>query len=276
MAISVLMGLLLAACAPQSDTPAKLTEAPKLPVGRPAPNPLRNAYFGDLHLHTRNSFDAYIFNVRASPDDAYAYAKGGTIKHAMGFDLHLNSGPLDFLAVTDHSEYLGVLPAINTAGTQFSKVPYAKDLFSSDTKVVLGAFRQFADSVEAGKRIDDFKDMATTASAWNETIKSAERANDPGKFTSFIAYEFTSAPGGRNLHRNVIFSGDKAPSLPFSALESQNPEDLWRWLDERRAEGIEALSISHNANGSDGTMFERTMWNGKPIDVLTTDGEFHA
>lgn len=83
---------------------------------RPAPNPLNNAYFGDLHLHTRNSFDAYIFNVRASPEEAYVYAKGGTIKHATGIEMKLNSGPLDFLAVTDHSEYLGVLPAIDTEG----------------------------------------------------------------------------------------------------------------------------------------------------------------
>ncbi len=68
------------------------------------------------------------------------------------------------------------------------------------------------------------------------------------------------------MHRNVIFSGDKAPDLPFTALESQNPEDLWRWLDQQRANGMEALSIRHNSNGSDGTMFERTMWNGKPVD----------
>lgn len=268
-----LAGVLLAACSQKAEAPkaADAADAPKAATERPAPNPLRNVYFGDLHLHTRNSFDAYIFNVRASPDDAYTYAKGGTIKHAMGFDLHLNSGPLDFLAVTDHSEYLGVVPAIDTPGTAFSKLPYAKDLFSTDTKVVLAAFRRFADSIESGKRLDDFKDTSTMASAWNETIKSAERANDPGKFTSFIGYEFTSAPGGRNLHRNVIFSGDKAPPMPYSELESQNPEDLWRWLDERRAEGIEALAISHNANGSDGTMFERTKWNGQPIDRAYAD-----
>src|SRR5512138_1745720 len=122
--------LLLASCmqheakAPPA-TGARATKSAKVP----APNPLRNVYFGDLHLHTRNSFDAYIFNVRATPNDAYAYAKGGTIKHPAGFDLHLNSGPLDFLAVTDHSEYLGVLPAINTPGDPYAGVPYAKELF---------------------------------------------------------------------------------------------------------------------------------------------------
>jgi len=231
-----------------------------------APNPLRNVYFGDLHLHTRNSFDAYIFNVRATPEDAYAYAKGGTIKHAMGFDLHLNSGPLDFLAVTDHAEYLGVLHAIDTPGTEYSKVPYAKELFGTERNTVLAAFSRFAESLESGKRRADLADMSATVSAWQETIRSAERNNNPGTFTSFVGYEFTSAPGIRNLHRNVIFASGKAPAMPFSALESQNPEDLWRWLDARRAEGIEALAIPHNSNGSDGTMFERTMWNGQPID----------
>ena len=85
-------------------------------------------YFGDLHLHTRNSFDAYVFNVRASPDDAYAYAKGGTIEHAMGFELRLNDGPLDFLAVTDHAEYLGVVQALDTPGSEYAKGPYAREL----------------------------------------------------------------------------------------------------------------------------------------------------
>lgn len=232
----------------------------------PLANPLRNVYFGDLHLHTRNSFDAYVFNVRANPDDAYAYAKGQTIKHAMGFDLRLTHGPLDFLAVTDHAEYLGVVQAIDTPGTTYSKVPYARALFSSERAGILAAFARFADSLSSGKRLPELSDLSATQSAWQETLRSAERNNDPGKFTTFIGYEFTSMPEVRNLHRNLIFSGDHAPAMPYSALDSQNPEDLWHWMEQRRAEGMEALSIPHNGNGSDGTMFERTMWNGQPID----------
>jgi hypothetical protein len=261
-----LASALIAACSQPADAPPKAADAPKPASQRPPPNPMRNAYFGDLHLHTRNSFDAYIFNVRASPDDAYAYAKGGTIKHASGYDLHLNSGPLDFLAVTDHSEYLGVLPAINTPGDPYASVPYAKELFSTDQVAVNKAFRKFADTLDEGKRMADFADLRTVRSAWNDTIDAAKRNYEPGKFTTLVAYEFTSAPGGRNLHRNVIFATDKAPELPYTALESQNPEDLWKWLDQRRAEGVESLVIPHNANGSDGTMYERTMWNGKPVD----------
>lgn len=232
----------------------------------PAANPLRNVYFGDLHLHTRNSFDAYVFNVRANPDDAYAYAKGQTIKHAMGFDLRLTHGPLDFLAVTDHAEYLGVVQAIDTPGTMYSKVPYARDLFSSERSGILAAFARFAGSLSSGKRLPELSDLSATQSAWQETLRSAERNNDPGRFTSFIAYEFTSMPEARNLHRNLIFSGERAPAMPYSALDSQNPEDLWHWMEQWRAEGMEALSIPHNGNGSDGTLFERTMWNGQPID----------
>jgi hypothetical protein len=261
---SVCATALLAACDQKPAAPAA-DQTPAAPA-MPAANPLKNAYFGDLHLHTRNSFDAYIFNVRASLDDAYKYAKGGTIKHPLGYDLHMNSGALDFLAITDHSEYLGVLPAINTPGDPYSSVPYAKELFSTDQVAVNAAFRKFADTVRDGKRMTEYGDLRTVRSAWNDTIDAAKRHNEPGKFTSLIGYEFTSAPGGRNLHRNVIFSGDQAPEMPYSALESQNPEDLWRWMDQQRGNGIEALSIPHNSNGSDGTMFERTMWNGKPVD----------
>lgn len=260
----------IAACGRPSTPPAETTTPGAVHSSTtstaPAPNPLRNVYFGDLHLHTRNSFDAYIFNVRATPEDAYAYAKGQSIKHAMGFDLRLTTGPLDFLAVTDHAEYLGVLPAIDSPGSDYSKVPYAKELFASDRAGVIAAFGRFAESLDSGKRLPELSEPSATISAWQETIRSAERNNEPGKFTAFIGYEFTSMPEIRNLHRNVLFAGSQAPPLPYSALDSQNPEDLWRWLDQRRAEGIEALAIPHNGNGSDGTMFERTMWNGQPID----------
>jgi hypothetical protein len=230
------------------------------------PNPLRNAYFGDLHVHTRNSFDAYIFNVRADPDAAYRYAKGDTIAHAAGFNVQLTDEPLDFMAVTDHAEYLGVLAAVNTPGHPFSQVPYASELFSTDLAVVNAAFRRFGDSLRAGQRMPEFADMGPTRSAWSEIVAAAERHNAPGEFTAFVGYEFTSAPDGRNLHRNVIFEG-AAPDLPFSALDSRNPEDLWRWMDARRAEGIEALAIPHNSNGSDGRMFERTTYAGEPLDA---------
>lgn len=270
-ALAAVLLLALASCAqPPQTSPAEVhgqaTAGNPAVADAPPPNPLRNVYFGDLHIHTRNSFDAYVFNVRASPEDAYAYAKGQTIKHAMGFDLRLGSGPLDFLAVTDHAEYLGVVQAIDTLGSPYSKVPYARDLFSSERAGILAAFARFADSLSSGKRLPELSDLSATRSAWQETIRSAERNYEPGRFTTFIGYEFTSMPESRNLHRNVIYADSQVPPMPFSALDSQNPEDLWRWMDAWRGQGMEALSIPHNGNASDGTMFERTMWNGQPID----------
>ncbi|MEZ5938232.1 MAG: DUF3604 domain-containing protein [Hyphomonadaceae bacterium] len=273
--MSGLAAAALTACAAKTGEETTVDEAAASPAPvtatKPPSNPLRNAYFGDLHVHTRNSFDAYIFNVRATPDDAYRYAKGQTIRHAYGFDVRLTDKPLDFLAVTDHSEYLGVLQAINTPGTSYSTVPYAAELFSDDLRVVNSAFRRFGDSIRSGQRVPELADMSATRSAWSDIIDSAQRNNDPGHFTTFIGYEFTSAPDGQNLHRNVIFSGSKAPATPFSALESQNPEDLWRWMDAQRANGMEALAIPHNSNGSDGRMFQRTQWNGAPFDADYAD-----
>lgn len=231
-----------------------------------AHNPLRNAYFGDLHIHTKNSYDAYLFNVRSTPDDAYEFAKGGKVKHPMGFDMQLRSEPLDFLAVADHAEYLGVVEAIDTPGTEYSKVPYAEDMSFDDRAGFLKAFSHFIESLVTGEEMLELSSTAAPKSAWQDTIDSAQRHNDPGKFTAFIAYEFTSHPDSRNLHRNVIFANNNVPELPFSALDSINPEDLWHWLDEQRANGNDALAIPHNSNASDGTMFERTTWDGQPID----------
>ena len=271
--------LALAACSgvapdPGPDTAAPADTAPAI-VAQPAPeeahtpgyNALRNAYFGDLHVHTKYSFDAFIFNVRATPDDAYKFARGAPIRHPAGFTLRLSDEPLDFVAVTDHAEYVGVLPAMATPGTELYEVPYAADLFSSDPAKISAAFTRVGFSIRDGERREELTDLDTERSAWQAIIKAAEDHYDPGTFTTFIAYEFTSAPDGRNLHRNVIFSGSEAPDLPFSAFNSQNPEELWQWLDRQREAGIEALAIPHNSNGSNGTMFETVNWADLPLDA---------
>ncbi len=125
--------------------------------------------------------------------------------------------------------------------------------------------------MSAGRPVPELYDAEVMRSAWSEMVASAERNNEPGKFTTFIGYEYTSAPDMQNLHRNVIFRSGKAPEQPFTALDSQNPEDLWRWLDARRAEGIEALAIPHNSNGSNGQMFKLADWAGNPFDAGYAD-----
>ncbi len=237
-----------------------------LSTGAAAQNRDRNAYFGDLHVHTKLSFDAYIFNVRATPDDAYRYAKGESIHHTSGYDVRLTDAPLDFLAVTDHSEYLGIIPAMHDPKHPLSKLPYAPDLFSTDREKIGAAFQRIGASLRAGQYLPELKDLDTSRSAWRTIVEAADRHYAPGKFTTFRGYEFTSAPDGQNLHRNVIFAGARTPDLPFSALESQNPEELWRWMDQQRQQGVEALAIPHNSNGSDGRMFQRTQFDGRPLD----------
>ena len=109
---------------------------------------------------------------------------------------------------------------------------------------------------EAGGKIEDLMILEEQRDTWEHMVASANRHYEPGKFTTFIAYEWTSTPGGQNMHRNVIFKGDTAP-LPFSRFDSERPEDLWAWLDRIREEGHEALAIPHNSNLSDGLMFQR-------------------
>jgi len=230
-----------------------------------APNPDRNAYFGDLHVHTRYSFDAYIFSVRTTPDDAYRYARGATLNHAFGYPIRLRGPALDFMAVTDHATYMGVLHAMGDPEHELSETPLAKELINSDPAVFVPAFRSVAQAIITGKPDPRLQHPEVVKQTWQREIEAAERHNAPGTFTTFVGYEYTSAPPF-NLHRNVIFKGAQVPQAPFAATDSLNPEDLWDWMDANRAAGMEALAIPHNPNWSNGTMFMRETFEGKPLD----------
>ena len=234
----------------------------------PGYNPDRNAYFGDLHVHTKLSFDAYIFNVRTSPDDAYRFAKGETIGHAAGFDIRLAGGPLDFVAVTDHSEYIGAMQEAAKPDSPLSKLPIVSGLFTTDVAAITKAFARIVQASQDMTMPPEFSDKGIAGRAWKEIQDAAEHNNQPGKFTTFVGYEFTSAPQGRNLHRNVIFKGSAVPGLPYSARDSDDPEDLWRSMDGWRKRGIESLAIPHNSNGSDGLTFELTKRKGAAMDKV--------
>ncbi len=277
LALAIALGL-TGCAAPQIDeaglNPPASADNPVAPAQTPGYNRDRNAYFGDMHIHTRNSFDAYIFNVRRTPDDAYRFAKGETLRHPAEFDMTIAGGPLDFYTVTDHAEYLGVLPAMNTPGHPLSEVARAKDMFSSDPEKIQAAFQGVGTSVRTGERIEDIYDESLINSVWADTVEAANQHNEPGKFTTFAAFEFTSVGtladdgtfGGANLHRNVFFRGE-APVRVFSTLDSTNPEDLWDWMDGLRKAGIESIAIPHNSNVSDGQMFRLETFDGAPLSA---------
>ncbi len=246
---------------------------------RPAPNPERNVYFGDLHVHTEYSFDAFAFGSLATPRDAYRYARGEPIPHPAGYDIQLDR-PLDFYAVTDHAMFLGVAKEAADTSTALSKLPVSEflhDMNDPDNRGLTSLIpraRAFgsivprlATEIRSGE-IDQEMVDDVSRSAWRDSIEAADEAYVPGRFTTFAAFEYTSATDDRgNLHRNVVFQDtDVLPELPFSRLNSQNPEGLWDWMDALRERGIESLAIPHNSNGSNGEMFKRVDWAGNPID----------
>ena len=241
------------------------------PAG-PQPNPERNAYFGEEHIHTSWSVDAWVMGNRITgPDDAYKYAQGQTIKHPMGFDIKIDT-PMDFMGVTDHAEYVGVTKEANTPGSYVSKLPEAQPMIMKDPSSSEEQNRVFSYLLKltASAPVKAFMDPKITSTVWKENVKIADENNHPGKFTAFCSYEWTSMPGNRNLHRNVFFRAcDKVPDYPFSALDSTRPTDLWNWMDAQRKAGNELLAISHNANVSDGWMYPIDIDNttGRPIDA---------
>jgi len=243
------------------------------------PNPDRNAYFGDLHVHTTYSFDAYAFGTLATPSDAYRFARGEAIKHPAGFDMQLEE-PLDFYGVTDHAMFMGVAPVAADTTSEFSKYPFTEvlhDLNAPDNmdrwslpdrmQSFAGLLAGLVPALTSGE-MDPEKTLSITRRAWADSVEAADRFNDPGRFTTFVAYEYTTGSDDRgNLHRNVVFKGsDRVPEIPFSRVHSTNPEDLWSWMDKLREEGVESMAIPHNSNGSNGQMFKLVDWAGDPID----------
>ena len=263
-------------CGPANDPPPDppqaapaLDERANAPLAAPAS---RQALFGDLHVHTQFSYDAFLFGTRTTPDDAYRFAKGMPIEHPAGFTLEL-ARPLDFQGVSDHGNYLGVLPAMFDPESPAYDHPAAPDVRAVQTLADRGrAFRAIQPYVRIMKDqpVDDHLDVGVVRSAWSEVIAAANRHYEPGSFTTFIAYEYTSAGRGEiynNLHRNVVFRGAEGPIAPFSRLDSFNPEDLWDAMDAWREAGMDAIAIPHNMNGSGGRMFEYTTFEGDAMDA---------
>jgi hypothetical protein len=232
-------------------------------------NPERNAYFGQTHQHTSWSPDAYIFgNMVTGPAEAYQYSIGQPIKHPAGYMVQIRT-PLDFEGVTDHAEYVGVMRLANDPGSSLSKLPVAQKLQIHNEADATRVFQWLAASLGKGEPIKALLAPEITNTIWKQTVAIADQYNKPGKFTAFVAYEWTSMPNNQNMHRNVFFRDSKhVPLTPYTAIDSQHPEDLWAWMDTQRKAGNELLCISHNANLSNGLMFPMEVDSkGRPIDA---------
>lgn len=249
------------------------------PVATPATEivrtPTKTALFGDLHIHTANSFDAHILGTVATPHDAYAFARGVTIDNGAGTPITLSGPPLDFYAVTDHGEYLGVIKEMRRRGSDLSKTKTSKSIFGLFAQDRRANFLTVGATVLTGDPINDIYDRDYMDSIWADTVAAAEHHNAPGTFTTFAGYEYTAMvlvteTGGANLHRNVIFK-NSAPDRLFTTLDSTNPEDLWDWMDTQRSAGHDVMSIPHNSNASNGMMFATTQMDGSRISPAYVD-----
>ena len=242
-------------------------------------NATRNPYFGDLHVHTTLSFDASAFGTTATARDAYRYAQGEPIEHPSGFEVQL-AQPLDFYAVTDHGVLLGLINEAADTNSSFSTYSLSEPYHNINDSVDGGIFdlanrslffSNFISDVIASlmdETISEAEINSISQSAWQDTIEAANEAYQPGKFTTFVGYEYTSSTEEREaLHRNVIFRGsERFPAQPFSRFNSINPEGLWHWMDRMRERGVESLAIPHNSNGSNGAMFAYNDFAGNRVD----------
>ncbi|GAB5449819.1 MAG: DUF3604 domain-containing protein [Halioglobus sp.] len=229
----------------------------------------RNLYFGETHMHTAYSLDAFIGGTRQTPDDAYRAARGEAV--VVNGRPHKIRRPLDFAAVTDHAEYIGEMYSTLNADAPGHDNPLVQQLLGlSDIKDREQWFFKYVISNNRGDKpahTDFFAGEGTVRSAWKLAMEAARAHNVPGQFTTFIAYEWSAAPQGGNLHRNVIFRGESVPAMPMSYIDINREEGLWSWLAELERSGIRGLAIPHNSNASKGMMFPDKNSSGDPIDL---------
>ena len=236
-------------------------------------NPLKDAYFGETHLHTSYSLDAFIGGARLSPDDAYRFAKGEKV--TLSGREHNIGKPLDFAAVTDHAEFIGEMLSAqveDAKGYDNEQLVELRGLTSFDEqeawfiKYVQGPARAGAMGHPlfwAGEE--------TTSSAWQMMVDTAQKHYEPGVFTTLVGFEWTSAPNGGNMHRNVLFRDLVVPEVPISAIDTTDEEKLWDWMEVQEANGSTLLAIPHNSNASKGFMFEPVDNSGKPVDAAYSE-----
>jgi hypothetical protein len=236
---------------------------------RPTVNPLKEAYFGETHIHTAYSLDAYIGGARLTPDAAYRFAKGEEVEvNGQRFRLHR---ALDFAAVTDHAEYIGEMYSTMTAGAPGHDQDLLKQLRGLNTlEERENWFTEYVVKSNRGTTPQHppfYAGPGTTSAAWQEILAANERNYEPGKFTTIPAFEWSAAPKGGNLHRNVFFRDMNVPASPMSYIDINREDGLWDWMASLEKQGMHVIAVPHNSNASKGMMFPAVDAAGKPIDA---------
>ena len=243
--------------------------------------------WGDTHLHTAISFDAGAFGARLLPPDAYRFARGEEVISSTGQPVRL-SRPLDFLVVADHSDNMGFFPKLQTGAPYVMANEKGRrwhDMIEQGGQTAVDAAAELIVAFSQGefpKALESLPGTSIYRSTWDDLINAAEEANDPGRFTAFIGYEWTSLVKGNNLHRVVIYrdDADRAKLMePFTMtppMGSPDPRDLWKWMAEyERKTAGQVLAIAHNGNMSNGIMFPEDASFGKKLDKAYVESRAH-
>ena len=262
--------LTLVACGqPQNESAEPAASASSTAAEAPAVSASDelSAYFGAVHVHTSLSFDAFTNGSRTTPEDAYRWARGEEMTSSGHGDPIKIKTPLDFYMVSDHAEMLGVFLEMLDEDSVVAQLPIAERVLSEDANVAMQAFAEILRNKSEGKIDPAFSNPEISKTAWQDIIDAAEAYYEPGKFTTFAGFEWTSNPLKRNLHRVIVYRDtDVLPEIPLSTDQSDDPETLWRWMSEQRAGGATLFAVPHNGNASDGRMFELVKFDGEPID----------
>jgi hypothetical protein len=242
-------------------------------VGRNFPT---RPLFGDTHLHTAISLDAFGLGNRLTAEDAYRFALGEEVRSASGQRVRL-SRPLDFLVIADHSEFFTAMELYN-GNPKLLDTPETRrwnKLLNEGGGQPWQAILELVSTMGDGTMPDSLKDRTIIQSVWDKHLALTDRYNEPGKFTTFNGYEWSATPDGNNLHRVVIFrdGAEKVGKIiPFSANDSNDPEEMWKFLAGYEKEtGGTVLAISHNGNLSNGLMFDTKTWTGKAFSKAYAD-----
>ena len=262
----LLMAVVSTAAAPQD--PAEQPYSPWVEQGFP-----QRPLFGDTHLHTAQSFDAVSFGTLLGPEQAYRFARGEEVTSSTGVRGRLGR-PLDFLVVADHAENMGTMSAIKDGLPEVmsdATVRAWHEQFKAGGDEIIKPYYAMVNMIATGEPLPAvLTNERLTRSIWERNNAAAEAFNEPGRFTAFIGYEWSSNVGGNNLHRVVLYRDGEAKAnkmIPYSSFISENPEDLWRWMAQYEDHtGGQLLAIPHNGNLSNGRMYQDTQFDGSPIN----------